>query len=115
VAPGGPDKGEEKGVGEVVNDLWQLCRDYAKQETIDPLKSIGRFVGWGIGGALLLGLGLCFGALAVVRLLQTQTGDTFDGNWSFVPYLAALVFTTVAVGLSVAAIKRPLRAEEDKR
>jgi hypothetical protein len=115
VAPGGGKQGEDKGVGEVVNDLWQLCRDYAKQETIDPLKSIGRFIGWGIGGALLLGLGLCFGALAVVRLLQTETGDALDGHLDFVPYLAAFVFTVVAVGLSAAAIKRPMRAEEKKR
>lgn len=105
----------DKGVSEVVNDLWQLTRDYAKQETIDPLKSIGRFLLWGVGGALTLSLGLLFGAVAVLRALQTETGDRLTGSLNFIPYVAALLFTSVAVALSVATIKRPIRTEEKQR
>lgn len=108
-------KDEDKGVAEIVNDLWILCRDYAKQETLDPLKSIGRFLGWGLAGAILLSLGLLLGAVAVLRVLQTQTGDHLTGSWDFVPYVAALAFTVAAAALAVAAIKRPIRAEERDR
>ena len=42
--------GEHQGVKEVVNDLWLLCRDYAKQETIEPLKPLKGFLSWGLLG-----------------------------------------------------------------
>ena len=48
MAPTGAERQQDKGTGEVIGDLWQLVRDYAKQETIDPLKSIGRFLGFGL-------------------------------------------------------------------
>lgn len=114
MAPAGGKK-DEKGVSEVVTDLWQLTRDYAKQETIDPLKSLGRFLGYGIGGALALSLGLLFGAVAVLRALQTETGDHLTGSWNFLPYVAALAFTLISAGLAVLAIKKPVRAEEANR
>lgn len=105
-------KREDKAVGEIINDLWILCRDYAKQETIDPLKTIGKFLGWGLLSSISLSLGVLFGAIAILRALQTETGDHLTGSWNFVPYAAALVFTVVAVLLAVAAIRRPFRAEE---
>ncbi|MEZ5180594.1 MAG: hypothetical protein R2702_01735 [Acidimicrobiales bacterium] len=114
MAPAG-GKQDEKGVGEVVNDLWQLTRDYAKQETIDPLKSLGRFLSRGIGGAALLALGVLFGALAVLRALQTETGEHLTGSWDFVPYAVALLFTLACTVLAVLAIKKPMRASKEQR
>lgn len=112
MAPAAGKKAEDKGPGEIVNELWILCRDYAKQETVDPLKQLLQFVKWGFGGALLLALGLVFGAVSVLRILQNETGEHLTGSWSWVPYLAALVFTAAAIALSVAAITRPVRGEE---
>jgi len=106
VAPAGAKK-EEKGTAEVVADLWQLVKDYAKQETIDPLKSIGRFLGFGVPGALLLGLGVLFAALAILRGLQTETGPHLTGSWNWVPYAVALVVSSIVVALAVRAISKP--------
>ncbi len=97
---------------EVINDLWLLIRDYAKQETIDPLKMLGSFLGFGLAGAIALSLGLGFGALAIIRALQTQTGDHLTGSLTFVPYLVALLFTGAATAIAVWYIKRPFRHEE---
>jgi hypothetical protein len=99
-------------VREVINDLWLLIRDYAKQETIDPLKMLGSFLGFGLAGAISLSLGLGFGALAILRALQVQTGDHLTGSLTFVPYLVALVFTGGATAIAVWYIKRPFRHEE---
>ena len=106
---------QDKGPMEIVNDLWALTRDYAKQETIDPLKSLGRFFGYGLAGSLLSALGLVFGAVAILRLLQTQTGEHLSGSWNFVPYVVALVFTVVCAGLAAYAIKKPVRNQEENR
>jgi hypothetical protein len=113
VAPSGAkSNSDEKGMGEVVADLWQLVRDYAKQETIDPLKSIGRFVAFGVGGALSLGLGLLLLTLALLRALQNETGAHLTGSWNFVPYLVTLVVAALAAALAVRAITKPERDHE---
>lgn len=97
---------------EVLNDLWILIRDYAKQETVDPLMRLKRFFAWGFGGAVALTMGLGFGALAIIRCLQTQTGDALTGSLDWVPYLVAIVFTAVTATLCAWWIKRPFREEE---
>ncbi len=112
MAAAGGMPGEHQGVKEVINDLWILCRDYAKQETIDPLLMLKRFLSLGLAGSILLTLGLGYGALAIIRALQTETGDALDGNWNWVPYLAGLAFTALAAYLSYRTIKRPFRHEE---
>lgn len=110
MAPSGAKQKQEKGTADVVSDLWQLVRDYAKQETIDPLRSIGRFIGFGMAGALLLGLGLVFTGLAILRGLQDETGAHLTGSWTWVPYLVAFVVSAVVIALAVRAIAKPNRA-----
>ena len=89
----------EKSLPTLASELWDLVRAYAKQETIGPLKGIGRFIGFGLAGSLLLGLGLVLLALGGLRALQTETGDTFDGNWSWAPYLIVVVGCAAILGL----------------
>lgn len=115
MAPTGVKDEEDKGVGEIVTDLWQLCRDYAKQETIDPLKALVGFFKFGVGGAVLLTLGLIFGTLAVLRGIQTEGGSAVTGSLDVLPYVGAFAFAVVAVVLAVLAIKRPVRAQEKTR
>ena len=76
---------------EVATELWALTKDYARQETVDPLKGVGRYLGYGVAGALLGGVGVILLMLAGLRALQTETGDAFDGNLSWLPYLIVLV------------------------
>lgn len=89
----------EKSLPTLASELWDLVRAYAKQETIGPLKGIGRFIAFGLAGSLLLGLGLVLLALGGLRALQTETGDTFDGNWSWAPYLIVVVGCAAILGL----------------
>jgi hypothetical protein len=101
----------EKSTAEIVQDLWQLTKDYARQETVDPLKALGRFVGYGLAGAVLLGLGGFFLALALLRALQTQTGDLFDGYLDVLPYVITLLVTGLGAVLAGAAINRTRKKE----
>jgi hypothetical protein len=96
---------DDKSIPDVLGELKDMTVSYAKQETIEPLKDIGRFVGFGVGGSFLLGLGLCMLGLAGLRALQTETGDTFEGNWSWAPYLIATVALLVLAGLTATRIK----------
>jgi len=71
---------EEKSIPQVVTELWEMTVSYAKQETVEPLKGLGRFVAFGVGAAL-------------------------DGNLNWVPYLAALVLLGLLIALAVSRIK----------
>lgn len=111
MAPAGAKKAEEKGTAEVVADLWQLVKDYAKQETVDPLKSIGRFLAYGLGGAILLSLGILMGVLAILRALQASGRHHFDDHLSWAPYAIALVITLAILGFAIRTITKPNRTE----
>lgn len=99
-----PASRDAKSIPEVASELWQLGVDYAKQETIDPLKGLGRFVGFGLGGAIALGIGVSLVLLSGLRALQTETGSTFTGNLSWAPYLIAVVVGAVLIALAVARV-----------
>jgi hypothetical protein len=90
-----------KPIPEVVQELWELLKDYAKQETVDPVKDLGRFLKWGLTGAVMLALGIFFLALSLLRVLQTQTGGAFDDGWlSALPYLIVLVGLVLVAGIT---------------
>jgi predicted cobalt transporter CbtA len=93
-------------------ELKDLVVAYAKQETLEPIKGLGRFIAFGVAGSLLVAVGLVLLVLAVVRVLQEELSDTFDGNWSFAPYLIALVFCIVASVLAARGIGAAKRRKE---
>jgi NO-binding membrane sensor protein with MHYT domain len=93
-----------------VSELWQLVVAYLKQETVVPLKALGRYLAFGVLGALLLGVGSVFLTLSGLRALQTETGDTFQGDWSWAPY--AIVVAVLAASAAITWRARgPLRHE----
>jgi hypothetical protein len=97
---------DSKSPGELIGELRELVVTYAKQETVDPLRRLGRFLAFGLAGAVLLGLGGVFLVVGILRLLQEETGSAFDGNWSFVPYVITLAVAGVVVGLAGTVIMR---------
>ncbi|MGH9282301.1 MAG: hypothetical protein ACRD0S_05135 [Acidimicrobiales bacterium] len=95
---------DDKSLPALASELWQLVVAYAKQETLVPVKGLGRFLAWGVAGAAVLSLGLALLALALLRALQTETDTTFSGDWSWAPYGITLVACSVAAVLAVRAI-----------
>ena len=91
----------DKSVPALAAELWDLVRAYIKQETVEPIKGLGRKVAFGIGGSVLLSVGLVMLALGGLRALQTETGSTFEDKWSWAPYLITLVGLAVLIALAV--------------
>ena len=79
-------------------DALQLVLDYVKQETLGPLKGLGRFLVFGIAGSIALCAGLTTLLIALLRGLQETTGTTFAGNWNWVPYLIVAFMALVVLG-----------------
>ena len=62
------------------DDAFQLTVDYLKQEVVEPLRGLGRFLYMGIAGSFFLAFGLLLILLGVLRLLQTETGTALTGT-----------------------------------
>lgn len=87
-------------------ELFGIVRDYVKQETLDPLRGVGRWLAWGSAGAIALLFGAVVGLIGVLRLLQAEVfADT--QVFTFVPYFVVAVLAIVFVWLSLTRIQRP--------
>jgi hypothetical protein len=109
-AASAPPRARQKPIPELIVELRELVVAYVKQETLAPLQSLGRWIGFGIGGSLLLGFGVVFLALSALRALQEETGETFTGNWSWVPYV--IVVFALVVGAAIVWVLRAARRAE---
>ena len=78
---------------ETIQELRGLVVAYAQQETLEPLKGLGRYAGYGLAGALLSGLGAVFIAIGLLRLIEDEGGVHLTGNWSWVPYAGVMVLS----------------------
>ncbi len=97
---------DEKSVQTLVSELKDLVISYAKQETIDPLKALGRFVLYGVIGAVLLSIGAVLIALAIVRAIQTEVNVHLAGDLSWVPYTGGVLFALIVAGLALSRIRK---------
>ena len=84
-------------------ETYELVRDYAKQETLDPLRGAGRWLGVGLIAGFLMSVSIVIVLVGVLRLTQdlllyTWFVDQADGL-SFVPYLV-----TLAIGIATSAV-----------
>ena len=87
-----------------LSELAAMLRAYIVQETVGPLRGIGRYLLFGLLGAVAVSISVVLGALALVRVLQTETA-VFGANWSFVPHLAGVAVLIVAIATMARAIR----------
>jgi hypothetical protein len=95
---------------QLVTELRDLVVRYFREQTLVPLQKLGRYVGFGVLGSLLLGFGVVFLGMSGLRALQEETGDTFSGDWSWVPYL--IMFVALLFGAGLVWIARTARRAE---
>ena len=102
-------RGDHGSVRDVGGELVDLVLAYAKQETIGPLRSLGRFVAFGVLGAVFTAIGGFLLSLALVRALQSELAGPLGGNLSWVPYLGGIVVAMVFVVAAVLLMVRKPR------
>jgi hypothetical protein len=100
---------------EGAQEIQQLLVDYAKQETITPLRSLGRYLGYGLAGSVLVFVGAFFAGLGILRLMQSLS--PFEGSsWaSALPYVIAIAVLGLLVILIATAMQRARRAVAGER
>jgi hypothetical protein len=108
-APAG-SRSDDQGLGAHLNDLLALTVGYAKQETVVPLRNLGRYIAWGVAGAVLFATGGAMLTLTAVRVVQSETGRHLHGDLTWVPYLAGVVVASGGVFWALIRILRGDRA-----
>jgi len=96
----------------LLRDIATMVVAYVKQETVEPLKGIGRFLVFGAAGIVVASLGILLLVLGGLRFLQTETGSAFRGHLKFLPYLFAVI---VCGAIAVGAIKAGSGPQKDRR
>jgi hypothetical protein len=93
-------------------------RDYLLQETVDPIRTLGRYVVAGTLGSFFVGMGALMLLVGLLRLLQGETA-AFHGNLSWIPYLIVSVVAAALIALTVLRIvtgparrRRPVPSKE---
>lgn len=81
-----------------LQEVRDLFVRYFKEQTVQPLKDLGRFVAFGALGSVFVAFGVVMGLLGVLRMLQALF-PVLDGSLSFIPYLIVVV-----VGVLVALL-----------
>ncbi len=94
--------GDKTGPGE----MFDLVKAYTRQEILGPLQGSGRWLTFGLLGSVLLMFGLVSLSLALLRVLQEETGSTFTGNLSWVPTTITLVALLAVIGVLVSRITK---------
>ena len=112
----GGSSSQRDGIRQSGTDAVQLVIEYLKQETLTPLKGLGRYLIFGIAGSIALALGLVLLLIALLRALQTETGTTFAGDLSWLPYVivcgaAIVVIAAAAWRITKGAAARRLPAQ----
>jgi hypothetical protein len=98
-----PVRGKEQGFGDLVGQVWELSLTYAKEQTLEPIKALGRFVAWGLAGAVFIATGVSLLALAVLRALEVElaTSGHLSVERSLIAYGGTLVFCLLVALLAV--------------
>ncbi|NNN18597.1 MAG: hypothetical protein HKL84_01955 [Acidimicrobiaceae bacterium] len=88
------------------SEFIELLIAYVKQETLGPISRLGRYIFFGLAGSILASIGIVLLAVGFLRLLQSETGSTFTGNLSWLPYIFSGLFGLVVLVIAVLGIMK---------
>ncbi len=97
-----------------LGDVIDYIKAYAQQETIEPLKGAGRWLGYGAAAALVMGLGLVLVLLGLLRLIQTEFDRLATGSLSWAAYAVMLVVTLILLAFTLLRVKKSTLHKEPK-
>lgn len=77
-----------------LDEVRELFVRYLKEQTLQPLKDLGRFVLFGVLGSVFVAFGVVIGLVGLLRMFQ-DLFPVLDGSLSFIPYLIVVVLALI--------------------
>lgn len=98
-----------------LEEVRDLFLRYLKEQTIQPLKDLGRFVAFGVLGSLFVAFGVVVGLLGLLRMFQALF-PVLDGSLSWIPYVIIVVLAGVIGAVVVQRVfaGAPRRTKDDQ-
>lgn len=94
------DMSQAADIPKLVSELADLSKNYLVENTVEPMRRMGRFAGWSLLGGILMAAGWVLLSVAGLRLLLAVLPDT--ELWSVLAYVlatAAALLTALLVVL----------------
>ena len=95
-----------------IEDLIETLKAYARQELVGPLKGAGQWIAFGVAGAFVLGRGLLYLVLGLLRLIQAERTRSSTGSLSWLAYLLVFVVTVALLAFTLSRIKKSTLGNE---
>ena len=106
-----PTRGsDDSSIGDVIDTI----KAYAQQQTIGPLKNVGRWLAYGAAASFTLAIGLIVLLLGVLRLIQAEWDRAATGSLSWLAYVITLIVTVILLVLTLMRIKKATLDKEPK-
>jgi len=86
-----------------LEEVRDLLLRYFREQTVQPLKELGRFILYGAIGSIFVAFGVVIGLLGLLRMFQ-DLFPVLDGSLSFIPYLIVVVLALLVGALIVQRI-----------
>ncbi|MGA9275374.1 hypothetical protein [Ilumatobacter sp.] len=106
----GTKKPDDASLGEVI----EFIKAYATQETVGPLKGVGRWLAYGAAAAFVMGLGLVLILLGILRAVQYEVDRLSSGSLSWLAYTVTLVVTLLLLVVTMLRVKKSTLNKEPK-
>jgi len=87
-----------------LREVASVALGYVKQETFGPLKKVGKLLAFGTAGSVFMAVGTILIGVGLLRLLQMETGSSFTGHLSWLPYGITVVFYLIVAAVVAARI-----------
>ena len=82
-----------------IEDIKDLALRYIKEETIKPVKELGRYMLFGAIGSIFVGTGTALLLFGLLRFLQSQF-RVLNGTLSWIPYLVVAAASAIVLALT---------------
>ena len=80
-------------------EIRDLFVRYVKEETVQPLKDLGRYALYGAIGSVFVGFGAMLLLVGALRFLQEEF-PVLDGSLSWLPYLIVAIIAAIIIALT---------------
>lgn len=90
---------ESKSTYTQMEELVDLVKAYVKQETVDPLRTMGKRFGLGLAAAVLFGMSAIFFSLGLLRVIERYLDFLTRGILSSVPYVLGAILLALTLYL----------------
>lgn len=92
-----------------IGEFVDLAKEYLRQETLEPAKQLGRFIGFSLAAALTFAIGGLLLSIAALRGIVALLPD--GPNWSALGYIITAVILLAVLGSIVAVTAKSTRRD----